>query len=428
MKILTNLPQDQVFWYVNKRDVQPLCKDVSTDVLVIGGGMAGLTAAQSFTQKGCRVILIEKNYIGSGATGKSSGFITPNSELGLSNLIDLYGASQAKKLWEFVTNGGELIRNNITKYKIECDYQVEDTLVVANTQRDFTKEIVTEYHARQQLHYASNLYSEEQLSKILGSSGYKGGIAYDNTFGINAYRYCVGMQQVLQELGVQIFEETPAIDIQNNVVKTPSGSIKAEHIVVATDYCTTESMRDYVYHVQTFLSLSAPLTPAQIAKIFPQKTYMVWDTDLIYQYYRLTGDNRLMLGGASLLYTYALHEKHHSSYISNSLQRYFTNKFPDVTVNFEYMWPGLIGISKDLFPIAGFDEKMSNVYYITAATGLPWAAAIGNYSAERIIDNNISFDQYFSPYRSYKLGLYAQRILGTKLTFALSNFLVAGSI
>ena len=70
------LPQDQVFWYVNKRDIKPLTHDITTDVVVVGGGISGLTAAQSFGKKGCKVVLIEKNYCGSGASGKSSGFIT----------------------------------------------------------------------------------------------------------------------------------------------------------------------------------------------------------------------------------------------------------------------------------------------------------------------------------------------------------------
>lgn len=429
MKIVTNLPQDQVFWYINKKHVQPLSGNISTDVLVVGGGMAGLSAAQRFAQQGYKVVLIEKNYIGSGASGKSSGFITPNSELGLSSLIDFYGAAQAKRLWDFVTSGVNHIRDNIEQYKLDCDYQVQDTLALANSGYKFRSEIQPEHQARIQLDYASQLYAHDQLPAIIGSNGYKGGVAYGGSFGIHAYRYCLGMQQVLQqEFGVQIFEETPAIEIQDNYVRTPHGSIKAAHIIVATDYCTTESLRDYVYHVQTFLALSAPLAANDVTKIFPNKAYMVWDTDLIYHYYRLTGDNRLLLGGANLFYTYARHEKHNSACMSKKLQRYFAEKFPEVSLQFEYMWPGLIGVSKDLFPIAGVDEKMPSVYYIAAATGLPWAAALGGYSAERIITNTTSFDQQLSPYRSYKLGEFAQHVMGKRLTFALSNFLTVGSL
>ena len=57
--------------------------------------------------------------------------------------------------------------------------------------------------------------------------------------------------------------------------------------------------------MQTFLGISQPLKPDQIKQIFPANPMMVWDTDLVYNYFRLTGDNRLLIGGGDVLYTYA---------------------------------------------------------------------------------------------------------------------------
>jgi hypothetical protein len=68
------------------------------------------------------------------------------------------------------------------------------------------------------------------------------------------------------------------------------------------------------------------------------------------------------------------------------------------------------------------------VYYIAGACGLPFAAALGAHCADRIMNNNREFDEYFSPYRSFTLGATTQKILGTRLTFALSNFLSVGSL
>jgi len=84
-------PQDQVFWYLHEPDIKPLTHDIKTNVVVIGGGMAGLSAAQSFHAQGLKVVLIEKNYCGAGASGKSSGFITPDSELPLDFFNTKYG-------------------------------------------------------------------------------------------------------------------------------------------------------------------------------------------------------------------------------------------------------------------------------------------------------------------------------------------------
>jgi glycine/D-amino acid oxidase-like deaminating enzyme len=90
-------------------------------------------------------------------------------------------------------------------------------------------------------------------------------------------------------------------------------------------------------------------------------------------------------------------------------------------MTFEYFWPGLIGVTQDLRPLAGFDENMKNVYYISAATGLPWAAALGRYSAERIVDKRDDLDIYFSPQRKFLFGNILQTILGKRITFPLAN-------
>ncbi len=424
------LPQDQVFWYLNTTKAQPLTHDISTDVLVIGGGMAGITTAQAFHEKGRKVVLIEKNCCGAGASGKSSGFITPDSELSLFELQNMFGNDAGKKLWELISSGVNTIESNIKKYNLDCDYQLQDTLILATTTRAFKNDIQKEYHNRQQSGYTSTLYTQDALSSVIGSENYMGGIAYGNTFGIRAYNYCLEMKQVLQKEGMQIYEETPATHIAEKKVTTPYATIKADHIVVCTDRfepALSQSLWDKIYHVQTFLMVSTPLSDAQVKSIFPTKSFMVWDTDMIYNYYRLTGDKRLMLGGSDLFYTY-MNESHNNARVAKKLIAYAHKHFPSANLEFEYIWPGIVGISKDVFPVAGFDEKMPSVYYIAGACGLPVAAALGTHCADRIINNNTEFDAYLSPYRSFKLGSVTQRILGTKLTFALSNFLAVGSL
>jgi gamma-glutamylputrescine oxidase len=416
-------PQDQVFWYLRNNLAPALRSSITTDIAIIGGGMAGLTAAHSFRQAGLSVVLLEKNYCGAGASGKSSGFITPDSELSLYDLKKLYGEVAAHELWQFVTSGVDRIRSAITTYTISCQYAVQDTLVVANTQSAFEADIVQEYNERVKLGYTGNLYSQADLAQIIASEQYKGGVSYGDTFGIQAFQYCDAMSRILQDQGVKIYEETPALAVQDHTITTPYGQVHADKIIVCLDQFAPDIgvLQEQVYHAQTFLMVSQPLTNEQIKYIFPDKLYMVWDTDLIYQYYRISTDNRLMLGGASLFYTYASHEKHNNHYMAKHLINYFKKKFPKVTLNFEYMWPGLIGLSKDIMPLAGADKNNSHIYYISAAAGLPWAAALGHYSCEYMLNNKHNLDTFFNPYRQMPIGSFVQKIIGKPLAFALSN-------
>lgn len=417
------MPADFIFWSLPLRQVRQLKQDAQADVVIIGGGMAGIHAARSFKEKGCSVILIEKNFCGAGASGKSSGFITPDSEFSLSSCIERYGREKAQQLWQFVSSGVDAIRKTIEMHDISCDYQVQDTLILATSQRGFSSEIEVEYKARTSLGYASTLYDRDQVASVIGSTDYQGAVSYKDTFGINSYLYLQAMKELLLSQGVEIYEETPALSVDQNVVTTPYGKISARYIVLCADRFTPDLGRlTYeISQVQTFLMISAPLTAREIDQIFPQGPCLTWDTDLIYQYFRITGDNRLLLGGSSVFDTYTSKPHHNNVRIYKKLMRYFRAKFPEVNPHFEYMWPGLIGVSKDIMPLAGADKEQPSLYYVAAATGLPWAAALGGYAADALIDGRSDLNDIFSPYREFRFGHTIQKILGTRLTFALSH-------
>src|SRR5205814_135778 len=112
----TIYPQDQNFWYLQRPDTLSLNADKETEVVVLGGGMAGLTAAHAFAKKGKKVILLEAHYCGAGASGKSSGFIEPNGEISLSEFVYRYGSEGGKTIWDAIENKGlEHIRSNIAQ-------------------------------------------------------------------------------------------------------------------------------------------------------------------------------------------------------------------------------------------------------------------------------------------------------------------------
>jgi gamma-glutamylputrescine oxidase len=416
------MPQDQVFWYL-KRNAIPACHEsVTADVAIIGGGMAGLAAAQAFQKKGKKVVLLEQYYCGSGASGKSSGFITPNAELSFTDFSKHYNPRTAKHIWDFITSGVNDIRNNIAQHQFACDYAPQDTLMVANTMSAL-KSLEIEHHNLARAGYKTEFYTQDAVRNHIGSKDYVGAITYEETFGISGYLYCQELKNHLQKLGVMIFEETAVTAINDHVLTTAHAKITADYIVVCTDRFMPELglLTQEVYHAQTFLMISEPLTDAQIHAIFPQKSHLVWDSEFVYNYFRMTSDKRLLLGGGSVLTTYASKPGHDSQAMFTKLTRYFDAKFPGSNIQFKQLWPGLIGLSKDIAPIAGRDKDRPFLYYVSAAAGLPIAAALGRYSAEHLIDGKTDLDDYFSPYRSFAIGGALQSILGTKLSFVLCN-------
>jgi gamma-glutamylputrescine oxidase len=416
------LPKDRIYWNLFKKPgISPLKKDLRVDIAIIGGGIAGLSAAQSFEGKGFKVALLEKNFCGAGASGKSSGFITPDSEFGLSEFIARFGKNGAKRLWDFGNFGVELIRKNIRKKRISCDFIEQDALFVSNSQKE-VKSTEEEYGARKRLGYESKLYYN--VKNILGTSGYYSAARFFNTFVINSYLYCQGLRNVLKSSGAMIFERTSAKKINDGIIETGSGNkVRAKSIIVCTDRFTPELRRkdrDF-YHVQTYLMASRPLGYTAMKTIFPEKQMMVWDSDLNYKYFRPIGGNRLLIGGGDVISLYNNKEIHNNKKIFRKLSDYFGKKFPNVKVRWEYMWPGMLGISKDFLPIIANDEKMPNVHYAGAGAGLPWSAAIGSYLCDKIANGRDDYDEFFSYKRNFTPVDMLQPILSKKLAFALSH-------
>ena len=423
------MPLPRVYWYEQQsrasRPIPPLASETKTDVVVVGGGVAGLACAQALSERGRKVVLLEKEVCGSGASGRSSGFITPDSEMELSSLIRSRGIERAKRLWEFVVSGVEDIHDNIQRHNIDCDFQIQDSLFLANSSRAAAL-VTREHEARTRFGYDSTLYDADSIRSVLGSEECCGGVRYPGTFGINAYLYCQAMRDILRGSGVVVYEHSCVTEVGVGHVVANGFTVRAGAIVLCVDRLIPEFglLSNEVYHTQTFLAVSAPLTDAQESTIFPDGPLMVWDSDLIYQYFRLTGDNRLLIGASSPRYTYARRKRAVVPGILHRMQALVRGKFPHTPLELEYFWPGLIGVSKDLLPLGGQDAARPTISFVSGATGLAWAAALGRYMAEKVGSNRSDLDAEFDPKRHFVVGARLQRFIGKPSAFALSHGIV----
>ena len=417
-------PKDHVLWYTKQSEMKPCTQNLSIEVAIIGGGIAGLSAAQEFAKQGKKVALFEQYFCGSGATGKSSGFVTPNAELSLTDFAQKFNLDVAHQIWDLISSGVTNISNNIIQNKLNCDFQIQDAFVLAAKKSD-TATFTKEHENLHKIGYESKLHDQHSIQSIVNSNQYFGALQYCNSFSFNPFLYCQELKQMLQSQGVLIFEQTPITKISNHHLTTPHATITADIIVVCTDhnFAELQLLKDDVFHAQTFVMASEQLQEDQIKNIFLNKNIMAWDTQLIYNYFRISKDNRLILGGGDIFTSYAHQETHNYARITKKLCNYFEQKFPKLNIQFEYQWPGLIGISKDIAPMIGRDQKHPHIYCVAASTGIATAAALGVYSAQHITQGRSDLDEYFSAYRKFPIGGIIQKIIGKRLSFILSNII-----
>ncbi len=421
----------QNWWYttllgLNNPIQPPLTDHIQADVLIVGGGAAGLAAALALMDKGLKVVLLERNICGGSSTGKSAGFLTPDSELELSQLLRRFGPQGARDLWGAATRGVELMTSTISRYGINCDLVKQDSLFLGNG-RSGWRAVQDEAQAHHELGYPQTIYTPQELPAVLGSNHYNGGVRYSGTFGINPLRYSQGVKRVLLEHGVQIYEASEATALDDHTVRTHLGSVTANQIIFCSDKLkpTLTRFSRNIYHAQTFLAISEPLEDEDIAAMFPEEPLQCWDSDLVYTYCRLTGDGRLLVGGGSKLTTFSRHDVTPPHVINRVLCR-FKRKFPCIDhVEFIQYWPGRIDTTRDLLPTVLRDERSPWIHYVLGCVGLPWATFCGDFAGRHILCDGRceehKYYRYFSVDRGFLLPLWLQKLVGKQLLFSINN-------
>lgn len=416
-------PNQAVYWQRGgfEDPLDPLGGDETADTVVVGGGIAGLLCAERLRRGGRRVIVLERQRCGAGASGRSSGFLTPDSELELADLVRDRGDECARTLWEFAVSGVRAIEQTVQHYGIDCELARLDSVLLANSVRGLRK-VGDEHAARRKLGYDSRLFESGDVKSVIGSAWSRGAVRYGGTFGINPYAFCRGLAGALREQSVRIHERTPVHDVLAGEVRAGAFRVKADHIVVCTDRSLPELRlaEEDIYRAQTFLAITPPLPDGTMRRLFPEGPVMVWDTDLIYQYFRPTAGGRLLMGASSAAQTYSRGRQRTPAAILRKMRAYLGRHFPWLTVEFECTWPGLIGVTRDFVPLAATDPSRPGVHFIGGAAGLPWAAALGRLTADRILGRPQAAEQFFRRSNS-AIFRCAARGLGKPAAFALSH-------
>ncbi len=424
---------NQNWWFTTlmvkeHRYCPPLTKDIKCDVLVVGGGFSGVSAAAEFLSKGLSVVLIEKNIVGGSSSGRSAGMLTPDSELELHQLVRRYGDKAAAEIWEAPCRGIDRVVSTIKQYGIECGLLEQDSLFLG-LGKGGIEAVESERECRESVGFTDQkTYDENQLKGILGAREYTAGIRYGGTYGINPLMCLQGFKDLLIENGMQVFESTAMKRLEGHTVHTHAGSVTAESIIIAVDKMdrALSPLADEAFHAQTFLSVTEPLTDRELQILFPSGEQMqCWDSKLVYSYFRLTGDNRLLLGGGTAITTY-LRDAFNNPAIIRKIIQDFRSHFPELAeLSFIQFWPGQIDMSRDLLPVIAKPRELPHVRFILGCVGIPWATFCGSFAARMVLgeadDDYQKFFNYFSNQRHFALPSGLGKVISKPVLFSLSN-------
>jgi glycine/D-amino acid oxidase-like deaminating enzyme len=222
---------------------------IEVDTVIVGGGIAGLSAAYSLKKSGQKVAVIEKDTIGSGTTGHTTGKVTSQHNLTYADIKKRLGDSKARIYAQANQTAVEEIGKIIKREKIDCGWERADNYVYT-TQRSRVPEFKQEAKAAAEFGLPASFETRSPLPfKIAGA------VRFAAQAHFSGQKYINGLAKVVNGGGSYVFEGTRALrfsDGQPSTVSTPKGKIMAKNIVVATNVPTFPLLARVAYCVSEY--------------------------------------------------------------------------------------------------------------------------------------------------------------------------------
>jgi glycine/D-amino acid oxidase-like deaminating enzyme len=335
-----------------------------TDVVIVGSGYTGLSAARMLALRGVHVVVLEKETFGWGASSRNGGQVLTGLKLGPSALIEQVGLTRAKELYALSLASIQYVEDLIAEENIACEYtrvgHIEAAWKHAHF-KHFRRE--QEVLAREFDHHVMLLNRKEQ-ARELGTKYYRGLLIDERSGALHPAQFVRGLAICASGSGALLFEKTPATKIMHEgngyAVVTPHGTVKAENVLIATNGYTDEAAREIgkrVFSLGSYIIATEPLPANVAAKLIPWRR-VVFDSKHYLYYFRLSADNRLVFGGRAN-YKPPTPETNRKS--AEILRRGMVQVFPELKeVKVEYAWSGNICLTRDFFPRAG---RHDGLYY-----------------------------------------------------------------
>ncbi|MBD8900392.1 FAD-binding oxidoreductase [Rhodanobacter sp. DHG33] len=340
-------------------------------IAIVGGGYAGLNTALGLAERGVRdVVLLERERIGFGASGRNGGFVFAGYSLGEQALLAQLGETRARALFGLTTAAVARIRARIAQYAIACD-AVDEGVIWANWFRD--PEVLRQ---RQQLlaeHYDVqwDWLPQEELRRRVRSDRYRDGLYERNALHLHPLNYAIGLAAAASGQGVRMHEESEVRRLRREgsrwLLSTPQGELLVEQVVLACGGYLAGLRKPIdraVLPIATYVMATEPLGE-RLGECLATRA-AVYDSRFAFDYYRPLPDTRLLWGGRISVRNRSPHAV--QRLLRHDLARVFP-KLKDVKI--DYAWSGLMSYARHQMPQLGRGEGDD--------AGLWWAQAFGGH-------------------------------------------------
>ncbi|MGQ5523959.1 NAD(P)/FAD-dependent oxidoreductase [Chitinimonas sp. PSY-7] len=384
-------------WYAQSQcSVTPhpaLLDDVTAEVVIVGGGLTGISAALYLAERGVNIVLLEADRIGSQASGRNGGQALQGLAASMEVVERAVGIETAKSIWSMSCEGLTELKGNIDRFHIPCNL-VEKGYVYAACHAGQMAALGEwqAYMAHRYGYKSFQLLDQSGMSAHVASNAYVGGLYDPHEAHLDPLAYTLGLAQAAKDIGANFYEYSRVISWQREKgywrIRTATGSIRCQQILLAVNTGAvglSPELARYFLPVDSFIVATAPLGIERTQKLIPSGVAIA-DCNRVLNYFRLSHDHRLLFGGRSTGSSYDRTE--------NTRQRMLA-VFPELAdAAIEYAWGGQVDVPPNKLP--QFGRLDDSIYYAQGfcGHGLALTGLAGKLVAEAMTRRPERFNQF----------------------------------
>ncbi len=366
-------------------DTPPLEADSKAEVVIVGGGFTGLSAALHLAQRGVAVTLLESHEVGWGASGRNGGQVNPGLKFDPDQIETDFGTDMGRRMIAFSGGAPARVFDLIERHQIQCEAHRGGTIRAAKNERNaaLVRASAEKWAARLP---DAMLLDRAGMQKATGTSHYVCGMLDRRGGNVNPLGYARGLARAAQQAGARIHGGSPALRTEKAEggwrVTTPGGSVVGAKLALCTNGYTDglwPGLARSIVPVFSMIAATEPLPEELRQAVMPARS-VLFEIASMTVYYRMDQWGRLLMGGRS------------PSRETDDRARYqyliaYTGKlFPALKgVAWSHFWNGQLAISTDHYP--HFHEPAEGVLAALAynGRGVAMATAMGTQIADRFL-------------------------------------------
>jgi glycine/D-amino acid oxidase-like deaminating enzyme len=349
----------------------------TADVVVVGGGYTGISAARELARRGATVTLVEAETLGFGGSTRNGGIVHPGYKWDPGELVERYGEETGRALFRETLDGYALVKRLIADEQIDCEFRECGYLDLAWA-ASHTRELQTSVETLARFGVEASYVPRERLRDEIGSDFYHGGLVFPMSGLLHPGKYFAGLVGAAERVGADLHEGVRARTIRRQadgrlVVETDRGAIIAKDVVVGTNGYTdgvVPSLRRRIIPIGSYIIATEPL-PEELARDISPSGRAFFDTKNFLYYWHISEDRRMIFGGRA-------------SFLPTSVDRTaailhggMLEVHPQLAgTRVAYAWGGNVGFTFDRMPHVG---RQDGVTYAMGCcgTGVAMMTALG---------------------------------------------------